>query len=65
MSYGHTTTEFTAWCGHDVNKDSMCSTWEQISEPSLALAKKRFKTLGWTWTRANGWRCPEHSKGKT
>lgn len=53
---GHITTEFTVWCGK-------CTEWFQDSYPSLAIAKKGFKKLGWVDTKEHGWLCPNDAKG--
>jgi hypothetical protein len=54
---GYISRQYTAWCG-------VCGNWEQVDELKVAHAMKRFRKMGWSCTKENGWTCPKCVKGK-
>ena len=49
---GYINRQHTIWCG-------ICSNWEQVSEHRKSSAIKAFRGLGWKYTKACGYVCPD------
>lgn len=51
--------DITIWCDHH---DCTASGRSAVTDKSVPMARRTLRADGWSFTRAGGDRCPEHTK---